>query len=85
MEKIKCEECGAYNGHSPLCTKNTLEETKQHLAVYFEAFQNFSKRRQEYERRCQLMVNKFIKEAQFWQGKYSTVKLENNQIRKNVI
>lgn len=79
-----CKECGAYKGHSPLCSLNTPEEIKQHLIVYFEQYQTFANQRSVTNSRCQERINRANKEREFWKGKYFIVKEENNKLRKKL-
>lgn len=80
--KEPCTECGAYKNHYPKCSKNTPEQIKDHLDAYFRAFQDHHKRDSDTRSKAQLLVNKARKEAEYWKGKFITVKSENNKLRK---
>lgn len=80
--KEPCTECGSYKYHYPLCSLNTPEQIKQHLIFYFEQYKTFSNQRSITNLRYQERVNRSRKEAEFWKGKFMTVKAENNKLRK---
>ena len=79
-----CQECGAYHDHSPLCSKNTPEEIKKFLMVYFSEYQRWAVKDQTAQSRCQTRVSEARKEREFWKGKFNEVKHENNELRKQI-
>lgn len=86
MKQTKCIECDALNGeHSPLCSLNTPEQIKEHLRVYFEAYQVRSDwvntMRQHFNKR----LSYYNSQIEPLQGKIAVLKHENNQLRKKLI
>jgi len=79
-----CKECGAYKGHSPLCSLNTPEEIKIHLETYFKCYQEHWKRDADTRSSAQVRINRANKEREFWKGKFFIVKEENNKLRKKL-
>lgn len=64
----KCKECGAFEGHASWCPKEDPKIRAMHEQVMWQM-----KR-----------VRKLEFWVQFWQGKFMTVKHENNQLRKKI-
>ena len=86
MEENKpCPKCGAYNGeHSPRCPLIDFESAKKQLEQYYQLWLDREKIKYEYMNRYSGWVRKAMKEAEFWKGKFNTVKIENNTLRKKV-
>lgn len=84
----KCEECGAYHGHSPSCSQATREEL---LKAYLWTQEQWRKEKEEREywikratKESYRQKREADKEVVFWQGKYLMVKTENNALRKKI-
>lgn len=86
MENKKCVECGAYKGHSPSCSLMSEEYAKSELKRYYEAWLNIEMQHRKmseiYNETAQAKINRIKKERDVWKGKFFTVKLENNALRK---
>ena len=81
----KCEKCGAFEKHSPLCEDIDFETAKYLLAQYFKLYQeNYIVKVQKIRARENELYRKSKKEAEFWKGKFSVVKTENNALRKKI-
>lgn len=80
---MACEECNANTRHSPLCSKNTPEQIKEHLIVYFAEYQKTHQYLRKGRSDTDIRVKEAKKEAEFWKGKFFVVKEENNKLRKN--
>ena len=77
MKRTKCEECNAYNSHSPLCSKIDLTEAKKQLERYYSLWLS---KEEWVRRRIKFHENRH----QLWKGKFYEVKHENNELRKRV-
>ena len=78
-----CTECGAHHGHAPLCSLMDFETAKRDLKLYYEAWLVKETKHREYADRLYKVIEKKRKEAEFWKGKFTVVKNENNKLRKN--
>ena len=82
-ERKKCNECGAYGGHSHDCSHIDLEDAKRQLKQYYDLWLDRENIRRADQSRAQERYTKIRHEAEFWKGKFMVVKNENNKIRKN--
>jgi hypothetical protein len=76
-----CEGCGAYYGHSPLCENQPPEEQ---LAKLKQNCIYLNKRLNEERTSYQLYRTRLKGEVEKWQGKFRTVKHENNKLRNKL-
>jgi len=81
-EEKKCIECGAYKGHSPKCSLMGEAYAKKTLIDYYEAWLEMETKHRKYADRLYKRIEVLKKEAEFWKGKYTVVKNENNKLRK---
>lgn len=79
--RTKCEECGAYSGHGPLCSKKTLPEWIGTATFYYHAWLEKETQMRARESADVVKHERVKAQATFWQGKYSMVKHENNKLR----
>ena len=82
MEEVKCAKCLAYNGHSPKCPLIDFETSKKMLAEYYDVWLEMETKHRKYADGLYDRIKKAKKEAEFWKGKFNTVKIENNSLRK---
>lgn len=80
----KCENCGAYKGHSPFCKNQTMDDLRENLKLYYDAWEKIRNKDDVWRQEYIEQVRKSRKEAEFWKGKFNTLKLENNALRKNL-
>lgn len=73
----RCNECHHFDNHSPLCENQTLVDAKKNAKHYYLAWLHQVDR----SRRPQA---RYLKQIVFWQGKFNTVKHENNKLRKKL-
>ena len=79
-----CKECGAYHGHSPLCSHNSYEELKEHLKVYFEEYQKQAKEIDKFRKIYRNFYDSHKTLIKSLQGRLAIVKIENNALRKKI-
>lgn len=83
MEKQKpCVECGAFDGHHPLCSLIDLDSAKKQLTQYYKLWLEQETDVRKREAWARKRVADIKKELELWRGKFLTVKQENNSIRK---
>lgn len=85
MSENKCSECGAYHGHSPLCSLIDFETAKQELKRYYELWLNREIETRKREATAFGIVKKAWEKSAFWEGKFRIVKNENNKLRKKLL
>lgn len=82
----KCIECGAYHGHSPICSLMSEEYAKSELKRYHEAWMSIEMEHRRssalYNKNAQDKINRIRDDRDKWKGKYIDVKTENNSLRK---
>lgn len=84
-ENKPCPSCGAYNGeHNPRCSLITFEAAKKHLETYYQLWVDREKIRNEKMILYQSWARKAQQRAELWEGKYRTVKTENNALRRKI-
>lgn len=85
QERELCKECGAYDGHAPECSLIDFITAKKMLKQYYRTWLEMELKHRKYSDRLYESIKKAKKEAEFWKGKFNTVKIENNSIRKKII
>lgn len=84
MEQVKCPECGAYKGHSPKCSLMDEACAKEMLKEYYQAWLEIEMKHRNYAKGLYDQIKKAKKEAEFWKGKFTVIKNENNKLRKKL-
>lgn len=75
---VQCGECQAYGGHHhPLCSKMTPEKRAETADFYYRAWLGK-------ENETRTMRDRLSHQVAFWQGKFNTMKTENNALRKQL-
>jgi len=79
LDRIQCPhpQCGAFDGHHPLCPIAPDEWRAAHFLQYVS---NYEARLQ----RLQKALNRQIELTSVWHGRWAMVKHENNKLRKKV-
>lgn len=83
-EEKKCVECGAHQGHSPICSLMDEKCAKEMLAHYYDLWLNMKMEHRKYTDVLYKRIEKAKKDAEFWKGKFVVVKNENNCLRIKV-
>jgi hypothetical protein len=80
MPYIFCSECGSRmdHDHHPECSKQTVEQKAEQSLRYYGRWK-------ELNNQINSFYKKYNKEVSFWQGKYLTVKTENNALMKKIV
>ncbi|MBK7362755.1 MAG: hypothetical protein IPJ01_10705 [Micavibrio sp.] len=84
MEQVKCPECGAYKRHAPECSLMDEACAKEMLKQYYRTWLEMETKHREYANRLYKRIEVVKKDAEFWKGKFTVVKNENNTLRKKV-
>jgi hypothetical protein len=79
-----CPKCLAYHGHHPECTVIDFETAKKMLSEYYRTWLEMETKHRKYADGLYNRIKKAKKEAEFWKGKFNTVKIENNSMRKKL-
>lgn len=84
MEENKCPKCLAYQGHHPECPLIDFETAKKMLSEYYKTWLDMEMKHRKYADDLYERIKKGKKESEFWKGKFNTVKIENNALRRKL-
>ena len=79
-----CPKCLAYSGHHPECPLIDFVTAKKMLSEYYKTWLEMETKHRKYADGLYNRIKKAKNEAEFWKGKFNTVKIENNSMRRKL-
>jgi len=84
-EYERCISCGCKDEHNILCDLIDIEQAKLEIKNLYNKYHDRDRVYLEKGYKDSLVNMRLKKEISFWQGKYHTVKNENNKLRKKLL
>jgi hypothetical protein len=84
-EYKRCISCGNKDAHNILCDLIDVEQAKLEIKNLYDKYHDRDRLYLEKGYKDSLVNIRLKKEISFWQGKYHTVKNENNKLRKKLL